>query len=504
MASPNTFSAALPFLSEGSSLAYAATHFLTQGGGTSIQIDEASGLNAFHVAAAPISDPSYASSFANSISVGAFASVQRLFADFDAPYDIAGRDYGTQLEKLRLRIRDSYSLPHSVDIVFAASSVELEYVALALGNRDNRSGLANIVLGLEDADTGCAQAAIGLYAADLTPNGQQVIPGAPVDTELAARIQLTSLPLRDLASDPIPSEDIMLSIASAVDLALREGRQPMVRVVHGSLTGLVAPSTSHLDSLRRRFGPAMSLIVDATQGRISRDNIAAYLSRGATVLLSGSKFMGGPPSSAFALVPAAARSGLIPLPAGFDTVFSRHEWPASWPGAERLPDLANLGLLTRLSAAIYELELYATLAPGELRRVVHQFDAAAKRLMRELAFGSVSVEHSRYTNEDQARPLEVQTSVMMDTSRRRLTEDHLAARGLHLQLINAKLRGSRPVRLGPPVKALKLPDGRFAGNLTLSLSMPQIVALAAMETGSIADQLDSDFQIITKRIRELT
>ena len=168
------------------------------------------------------------------------------------------------------------------------------------------------------------------------------------------------------------------------------------------------------------------------------------------------------------------------------------------------PDLANLGLLTRLSAAIYELELYTTLAPGELRRVVHQFDAAAKRLMREMDFGPVSVAHSKYTHEDQPRPLEVQTSVMMDTSRRRLAEDHLAARGLHLQLISAKLRGSRPVRLGPPVKGLKLPDGRYSGNLTLSLSMPQIVALAAMETGSVADQLDSDFQLIAKRIRDLT
>ncbi len=494
MASSSTLSATLPFLSEGSSLTYAATHFLTQGGGSSIRPDETSGLNAFHVSAKPTPDPSYASAFANSISPGAFAAVQRLLADLDAPYDIAGQDYGTQLEKLRLRLRASYNLPHSVDIVFAASCVELEHVALALGGRDTSAGLTNIVLGLEEADTGCAQAAAGL----------PVTKGEPADLELAAQIQLLPLPLRDAAGDPIPSEDIMLSIASAVELALRDGRQPIVRIVHGSLSGLVALSIPHLDALRRRFGPAMVLVVDATQGRIGRDNIAAYLSRGAAVLLSGSKFLGGPPSSAFALVPAAARNGITALPASFAKIFSKHEWPASWPGVERLPDLANLGLLTRLSAAIYELELYTTLAPGDLRRVVHQFDAAAKRLMREMDFGPVSVAHSKYTHEDQPRPLEVQTSVMMDTSRRRLAEDHLAARGLHLQLINAKLRGSHPVRLGPPVKGLKLPDGRDGGNLTLSLSMPQIVALAAMETGSIADQLDSDFQLIAKRIRELT
>jgi len=504
MASSSTLSARLPFLSEGSSLTYAATHFLTQGGGPSLQLDETSGLNAFHVSATPTPDPSYASAFANNISSGAFAAVQRLLADLDAPYDIAGKDYGSQLEKLRLRLRESYNLPHSVDIVFAASCVELEHVALALGRRDTNAGLTSIVLGLEEADTGCAQAAAGLHTEDRTSAGLPVAKGEPVDPELAGQIQLLSLPLRDLAGDPIPSEDTMLAIASAVELAQRDERQPLVRIAHGSLSGLVALSIPHLDALRRRFGPAMRLVVDATQGRISRDSIAAYLSRGATVLLCGSKFLGGPPSSAFALVPAAARNGMTALPEGYASLFSKHEWPASWPGVERLPDLANLGLLVRLSAAIYELELYTTLAPGELRRVAHQFDAAAKRLMREMGFGTVSVAHSKYTNEDQPRPLEVQTSVMMDISRRRLAEDHIAARSLHLQLINAKLRGSRPVRLGPPVKGLKLPDGRFAGNLTLSLSMPQIVALAAMETQSITDQLDGDFQTIAKRIRELT
>ncbi len=504
MAAQSTFSATLPFLSEESSLSYAATHFLTQGGGQSLTIDAESGLNGFHVPAAPVSDPSYASTFASSISPGAFASVQRLLAEFEAPYEISGSTYGTQLEKIRLRLRDYFNLPHSVDIVFATCPQSLDYVSLALGMRETGTSVSHIVLGLEEADPGSELTAAGLHAYGSTPLGVAVEQGRVIDPAFEGAVNLVPLPLRDAAGDPIPSDDIVLSIASAIEEAHRTQRQPVVRIVHGTRTGLIAPSMTHLDAMRRRFGHGIVLIVDAIQGRISRDFIAAYLSRGATVLLSGSKFIGGPPESAFALVPSSARKTLSPLPQGYANYFSRHEWPLTWPGAEKLPDTANLGLLTRLCAAAFELELYAALAPGELRRVVHQFAAATKRLTRDLGFGTIAVEHSKYTSEEQLRPLELQTSIVMDTSRRRLTEDHLAARGLHLQLIRAKIRGSKPVRLGPPVKCLTLPDGRYAGNLSISLSMPQIVELSALESTAMVERLDRDFQAIAKRIRELT
>lgn len=504
MAAPSILSATLPFLSEESSLSYAASHFLSQGGGELLSIDATSGFNAFHLPAGPANEPSYASSFASPISTGAFASVQRLLAQFEAPFEISARDYGAELEKIRLRLRECYNLPHTVDVIFATSPSSLEYVALALGLREAPAGVCNIVLGHEELDSGSDLAAAGLHHEAKTPTGLSVQKGEAIDPGLQDCVRVVPISLRDPAGDPIPSDDIVLSIASAIEEAQRAQQLPIVRLVHGTKTGLVAPVIAHLDAMRRRFGHAMVLTVDATQGRISRDFIAAYLARGATVLLSGSRFIGGPPESAFALVPASARKSLATLPPGYSAYFSSHEWPTTWPGSGDLPDFANLGLLTRLCAAVFELELYSALAPGELRRVVHQFNGASKRLMRDLGFGAVAFEHSKSTSEEQLRPLELQTLVVMDTSRRRLTEDHLAARGLHLQLINAKIRGSKPVRLGPPVKCLKLPDGRYAGNLTVSLSMPQIVEFAALESSALSERLDQEFQAIAKRVRELT
>lgn len=504
MAGTTSLSATLPFLSEESSLVYATSHFLTSGGREAIAINPAKGLNTYFVPATPLAELDYASSFANCITPGALASAQRVLSDFAPTFDPDGSDYATQLEKLRLRLRECYGLPHSVDIVFAASGADAEYVPLALGCREDGDGIDNIMLGLDEVDPECRLSAAGLHISGLSPLGKATDVNTPVDAALADKVRLVELPLREPAGDPIPPDDIVLSMAAAIEDALRAGRHPIVRIVHGSATGLVVPSLQQIDALRRRYGHKVSLIVDASQGRIGRDYVAAFLSRGASIIITGSKFIGGPPTSAFVLVPASARSKLDALPAGFGTIFSRHEWTASWLGVERLPDATNMGLLLRQAAAIFELELFCALDAGEVRRVVHQFNAAAKTLARDLGFGRVSFEHSKYANDAQPRPLELQTSIVMDTSRLKMADDFLAARGLHLQLISAKIRGSTPVRLGPPIKCLKLPDGRYAGNLTLSLSMPQIVALAGLETSAIADRFEADFKQIAKRIRELT
>lgn len=504
MSGASPFSAALPFLSEESSLALAASHFLTVGGREAIAVDPDKGMNGYFVSTTPASDIDYASAFANSISPAAFASAQRLLGQYSPGFEMGGAEYATQLEKLRLRLRDAYGLPHSVDIVFASSAADAEYAALALGCRDGSVGIDNIVLGMEETDVGCDLAMAGQHVSALTPVGATAAIGAPVDAALAAQVRLIALPIRDSAGDPIPPDDVVLTLATTIETSLREGRHPIVRVVHGSLTGLVTPSLHHVDALRRRYGHKISLVVDAAQGRIGRDFVAAYLSRGASIMISGSKFLGGPPTSAFVFVPASARSGLNPLPTGYATLFSRHEWPATWPGVKELPNTSNIGQLVRLTAAIFELELFVALAPVEVRRVVHQFNLAANRLIREVGFARVSLEQSKYTVEDQARPVELLTSVFMDTSRKKMADDVIAARSLHVQLISAKIRGSSPVRLGPPVKCIKLPDGRFAGNLSLSLSMPQIVDLAGLETSAIAERFDRDFQKISKRIYELT
>ena len=112
--------------------------------------------------------------------------------------------------------------------------------------------------------------------------------------------------------------------------AVAANRHALIHVVHGSKTGLVLPDLADIDFLRDRHGHALTLVVDACQARLSNGAIAAYLKRDAIVLLTGSKFIGGPPFSGFALVPSALAPAAS-LPNGLGTVLRRAELPLNWP-----------------------------------------------------------------------------------------------------------------------------------------------------------------------------
>ena len=99
---------------------------------------------------------------------------------------------------------------------------------------------------------------------------------------------------------------------AAIGKALAEGCYPLVHVVHGSKTGLVLPHLDDIDRLQLRFGGDVAFVVDACQARITTQAIHDYLARGIIVFLTGSKFMGGPPFSGFALLPAGIAAAAAP------------------------------------------------------------------------------------------------------------------------------------------------------------------------------------------------
>ena len=60
-----------------------------------------------------------------------------------------------------------------------------------------------------------------------------------------------------------------------------------------------------------------------------------------------------------------------------------------------------------------------------------------------------------------------------------------------------RVLAARGIRLGQPVKCVRLPDGRWGGTLRISLSMPLIVALDALEDNVLDARLQNDMGRIT-------
>ena len=422
----------------------------------------------------------YAASTANDISAPAFAHLAKVVAGRPEGEALSGEHYSERLEQLRGRIRSAYSLAQDTAIAFAPSGTDLELFALALARARHRLPVRNILLGQDEIGSGCAAAAAGRYFSNSTALRPVVVKGSCIAG--LEQTHVLEIGVRDLAGVPRTAAQVTDEIDRACLDARAAGHHALVHIVHGSKTGLVLPDLAGVDYLRHRHGQAMTLVVDACQARLSSDAIAAYLARGAIVLLTGSKFIGGPPFSGFALVPGK----LMPqasLPAGLDAVLRRAELPANWPALEAFETGANPGLLLRLEAAVFELERYGEISPERRARVAAAFAASVCALAERLGVALL-------TPSLEGADLHLSTLATLDLSALAGSPDLATAQ------LWGKVLAARGMRLGQPVKVIRRADGRWAGTLRLSLSMPLIVSLADHAPGDLAHYFETDMDRI--------
>ncbi|MFL6857446.1 MAG: hypothetical protein ACJ8EB_06000 [Allosphingosinicella sp.] len=472
-----------------------ATRLMTQGGDARLHLKPGTGLNRYFSAPRPSGVLAYASSTANDISQAAYARAEEVLTELGR--DPSPATYGGRLETLRTRLRRAYAVADEVDVVFAPSGTDLEYVALACVAGRAAGGTHNILLGADEVGSGCIHSAHGRYFAESTALGVTTQAGAPVPGMGATRVEMIDIPVRDAEGRARPSAEIAARMDEAIAGAAAAGRHVLVHVVHGSKTGLILPSLADIDALRARHGDAASFVVDACQARITSAAIADYLARGAIVFVTGSKFMGGPPFSGFAFVPPGFRARAEALPAGLATLFRRAEWPDGWPGAGALGDGANPGLLLRLEASIFELERFQRLAAGDAERVILAFHRAVRdEIVDPTPARRVAPYPPGEKETAETHPIEMRTLSTLDLTRLgRGGATFDDATRWHQALL------AHGVRLGQPVKCVKLPGGDWCATLRIGLAMPQVTARAGMDDETLATSFGADMGRVRQALK---
>jgi hypothetical protein len=468
-------------------------NLMTTGGDGRIELDAATGLNRYHSAPRPREILAYASSTANDISPAAYAEAGRVLDEIGI--EPSPDTYRDRLEALRERIRRAYGLAPDVAVVFAPSGTDLEYVALACVRENGADGTNAILLGADEVGSGCIQSAHGLYFADETALGVAVTPGDPVPGLGGASVDLIDIPVRDREGKVRPSDEIAARMEASIAAARAAGRHSLVHIVHGSKTGLILPSLGDIDRLS---GDGATLVVDACQARITSAAMRDYLGRGAIVFVTGSKFMGGPPFSGLALIPPALAQAAPPLPEGFASIFRRAEWPAGWPGAGKLPDSVNHGLLLRLEASIFELERFQRLPVETVERVILAFHAAIRaEIVAKTPARRVAPYPPGHVEDADTHPIEMRTLSTLDLS-------ELTPAGASFEDAQAWHRAMAlaGVRVGQPVKCVRLGDGRWGATLRIGLSMPQVVDAAALSDEVMAAGFAADMAAIREALFE--
>lgn len=458
---------------------------LTSGGDARIRPD-AEGRNQYYASVLPSDALAYGSSTISSISDHALQTLlDRWHHGLDRP--VAADDYTEALAILRLRLTEAFAMPDTA-VVFAASGTDLEYVGLAAAH--DGKPITAILLGRDEVGSGCVHSAAGRFFAEETATGARVVAQTAIDPAFAGT-ELVDIAVRDAAGRPRASAVVADNLAIAAQTAIARGRRPILHVVHGSKSGLTLPVLADVERLASAFGDAVTIVVDACQLRIAPAAVRRYLALGCVVLMTGSKFAGGPPFSGFALVPGAVRDRALPLPAGFRRVATRAELPADWPGAHMLPASGNFGLLLRLQAAMIEIDRFSALPTPQVDHIAARFGHHVDRMIARLELRDVP-------GADATAPcLAAATLRTLDLSGRWANCDFDHARAIHRHIARQSRQWlGREIRLGQPVRTHSLADGRAAGTLRLSLSMPMMVEMAGLDDAALETRLDRDMGLI--------
>lgn len=470
-----------------------AARLMTTGGDARLVLSPETGLNRYYSAPRPSAALAYASSTANDVSAAAYARAEQVLAELGPAPSTAV--YAERLEAMRGRIRAAYQVPDDARIVFAPSGTDLEYVALALVAGRAPAGTHAVLLGADEVGSGCIHSAHGLYFANETALGTATTPGEPVPGLGGVFVEMVGIPVRDRMGRVRPSHYIVERMLASVAAATAASRHSLVHIVHGSKTGLILPSLEDVD----RLAADATLVVDACQARITSQAVNDYLARDAIVFVTGSKFMGGPPFSGFALVPASLAERAPALPEGLATIFRRGEWPAGWRGAEALPDSANIGLLLRLEASLFELERFQALPEGAAERVILAFHAAVRsEIVEKTAARRVAPYPPGHVEDADSHPIEMRTLSTLDLSA--LKPDGATfedAQAWHKQMALAG------VRVGQPVKCVRLADGRWGATLRIGLAMGQVVDAAVLSDEALAARFETDMAAIREALTAL-
>ena len=174
-------------------------------------------------------------------------------------------------------------------------------------------------------------------------------------TRLApAAMHSVEVALRDPDGTPRDPARVTADYLHAMTTA--RGRALLV-VTHGTKTGLVAPLTPP--------PAAVDVIVDAAQARLSPARVRGYLRRGWPVIVTGSKFFGGPAFSGAVLFPKARRRMAAPAEAGLGTLL---RWTAALDimiaFAARCGDMADF-LAPRMQAITQGMTSHRDIVPIE-------------------------------------------------------------------------------------------------------------------------------------------
>jgi hypothetical protein len=369
--------------------------------------------------------------------------------------------------RIRRSLASCLELPSDTAIALSPSGTAAMYIISTLARARWRRPWRTVLVGRGELGSGVPLAAHGRHFSAHAPFAT-VTAGAPA---MGAPAAVHAVRVRDSAGVRRAPE----AIHEDIERLSLEGAGPVLlhTVEHGE-TGVRAPDESVLDALAAS-APHVAVSVDATQGRVGPETIRRHLARQRAVIVTGSKFFGGPASCGALLLPPSWIGGLID-----SRELAPYATQADLPWPTRGLEPHNVGLLLRWSVACAEMERYGAIPPARQEAAFRAFGAAVRRMAERF---DLRLEPSPPRTGH--APVEANQSVFCVEVPRGVN-----ASDRWLDLL--QVRDGRGFHLGKPHE---IGLGRWV--LRVACSAPLIAEIAAGERGD----LQSNLELLGPRLR---
>jgi hypothetical protein len=363
----------------GELLAGPLDRLLASGGDARLKVDPITALNIYGCRASPRPEAiAFASSTASTISDYGYAAAEAARAQLLMSRN--GHELieilRVQTEQQRTELADLFGLRETgSEIIFAPSGTDAQVYAMCVVRTILHAPVLSVLVASDETGSGADQAVEGKHFSAVTSCGLTVEKGAPIrGLEGASKV---SIPLRSESGRLHSAAELDAEVFRTVRQSVESGKSVFLCVMDHSKLGSQCPSDSCVCEILGNWPDSVQVAVDACQLRVSGDRIRAYLDDGHIVIVTGSKFFGGPPFSGALLVPRAVSERMAKVdqvPAGLRDYSNGVDWPPSWKGVRaQLPNRANIGQFLRWAVSLAEMRNYFAVPTLVRRLALRQF-----------------------------------------------------------------------------------------------------------------------------------
>jgi hypothetical protein len=353
---------------------------IASGGDDRIWLDPTTRRNRYGVPAAPAPDELwFSSSTASAVSPRGWTAAGEALEQLTTPGRLT---IAAHFDSLRQRLLAQYGAP-GAEAVLAASGTEAELVTLCLALSLAGRTVTNIVIAPAETGSGVPAAAAGAHFLDRASLGGAVAKAQRLAGWEHADVRLDTVEIRSPCGALRLRADVDQEAALKVDRAVAAGAFALLHVLDASKTGHTGVSRAAAAQILARRPDRILVVVDACQLRCSAADIRRDLEQGFAVMLTGSKFAGGPAFCGALLLPAGLSERLVqaqPAGAALAPYSAALDWPTILrrPFASGLAHPANLGLGLRWSAALAEIETYEAMPAASRTAMLADFDRSVR------------------------------------------------------------------------------------------------------------------------------